>query len=135
MHSLKTKQQLDVVEEHQLSCPEDSKLFKTLTECKRIFKFLMDLNKNLDEVRGRVLGVKPLPSLREVFSEIRREESRKKIMMRDLYSSPNSTEMNSTLAAQRKSLLGESQLNALAPEHASALLGRALETGERKGRP
>ncbi|KAK3021699.1 hypothetical protein RJ639_046549 [Escallonia herrerae] len=39
------------------------------------------LNQDLDEVRGRILGTKPLPSLREAFSEVRREESRKKIMM------------------------------------------------------
>jgi len=32
-------------------------------------------------VRGRLLGVKPLPSLREVFAEVRREESRKRVML------------------------------------------------------
>ncbi|RVW95985.1 putative inactive ATP-dependent zinc metalloprotease FTSHI 5, chloroplastic [Vitis vinifera] len=31
--------------------------------------------------RGRIMGIKPLPSLREAFSEVRREESRKKVMM------------------------------------------------------
>ncbi|KAL6322028.1 hypothetical protein AAG906_003171 [Vitis piasezkii] len=30
---------------------------------------------------GRIMGVKPLPSLREAFSEVRREESRKNLMM------------------------------------------------------
>ena len=50
-------------------------------EQKQIFKFLIGLNKNLDEVRGRVMGTKPLPSIREAFSEVRREESRKKVMM------------------------------------------------------
>ncbi|KAK3037693.1 hypothetical protein RJ639_030637 [Escallonia herrerae] len=39
------------------------------------------LNKDLDEVRRRILGTKPLPSLREASSEVRREESRKKIMI------------------------------------------------------
>ncbi|RVW94908.1 Retrovirus-related Pol polyprotein from transposon TNT 1-94 [Vitis vinifera] len=32
-------------------------------------------------IRGRIMGIKPLPSLREAFSEVRREESRKKVMM------------------------------------------------------
>ncbi|KAL6340655.1 hypothetical protein AAG906_010563 [Vitis piasezkii] len=36
---------------------------------------------NLDEIGGRIMGVKPLPSLREAFSEVRREESRKNLMM------------------------------------------------------
>ena len=35
---------------------------------------LARLNKDLDEVRGRILGKKPLPSLSDVFSKLRREE-------------------------------------------------------------
>ncbi|XP_022857417.1 uncharacterized protein LOC111378451 [Olea europaea var. sylvestris] len=54
-----------------------STYFKKIVETKLIFKFLMGLDKSLDEVRGRILGAKPLPSLREVFFEVRREESRK----------------------------------------------------------
>ena len=50
-------------------------------EQKRLFKFFLGLNRELDDVRGRIMGIKPLPSLREVFSEVRREESRKKVMM------------------------------------------------------
>ena len=41
----------------------------------------MGLDKSLDEVRGRILGTKPLPSLREAFSKVRREESCKRVMM------------------------------------------------------
>ncbi|RVW92035.1 Retrovirus-related Pol polyprotein from transposon RE1 [Vitis vinifera] len=50
-------------------------------EQKRLFKFFLGLNRELDDVRGRIMGIKPLPSLREAFSEVRREESRKKVMM------------------------------------------------------
>ena len=57
-------------------------------EQKRTFKFLLGLNKNLDEVRGRVMGTKPLPSIREAFSEVRREESWKKVMMGSQNSAP-----------------------------------------------
>ncbi|KAK3023240.1 hypothetical protein RJ639_043352 [Escallonia herrerae] len=32
-------------------------------------------------MKGRILGAKPLPTIREAFSEVRREESRKKLMM------------------------------------------------------
>ena len=35
-------------------------------EQKRTFKFLLGLNKELDEVRGREIGTKPLPGVREV---------------------------------------------------------------------
>ncbi|GFS41348.1 hypothetical protein Acr_00g0073840 [Actinidia rufa] len=46
---------------------EDKKIYNNLVEKERIFKFLLGLNKDLDEVRGRILVTKPLPSLREAF--------------------------------------------------------------------
>ena len=68
-------------EVHTWKCPEDTALYRKIVEQKRTFKFLLGLNKNLDEVRGRVMGTKPLPSIRETFSEVRREENMKKVMM------------------------------------------------------
>ena len=45
-------QQLDLFESHKWKCPEDNAYFKKIGETKRIFKFLMGLDKSLDEVRG-----------------------------------------------------------------------------------
>ncbi|KAH1082989.1 hypothetical protein J1N35_022750, partial [Gossypium stocksii] len=39
------------------------------------------LSEDLYEIRGRVLDSRPLPSLQETFVEVRRDESRKKLMM------------------------------------------------------
>ncbi|RVW39091.1 Retrovirus-related Pol polyprotein from transposon TNT 1-94 [Vitis vinifera] len=90
-------QQLDIYEELVWKCPEDGLLYKVIEkEC--IYKFLLGLNKNLDEVRGRVLSIKLLPSVREVFSEIRREESRQKVMLGTQNSSKNLE--NSALVAR-----------------------------------
>lgn len=47
----------------------------------RLIDFLHGLNRELDEVCGRILGKSPLPSVREAFAEVRREESRKRVMM------------------------------------------------------
>lgn len=33
-------------------------------------KFLLGLNKDLDEVRGKIMGMKPLPTIREAFLEV-----------------------------------------------------------------
>ncbi|XP_038997410.1 uncharacterized protein LOC120122339 [Hibiscus syriacus] len=41
------------------------------------FQFLSRLYVSLDDVRDRILGIRPLLSLREVFSEVHREESRR----------------------------------------------------------
>ena len=48
--------------------------------------FFTGLNRNLDEVRGRILGRNPLP-IHEVFSEVRHEESQMRIMLQNLESS------------------------------------------------
>ena len=69
-------QHLYLFDENKLGCPDC--LRKLLR--RRVFKFLFGLNKNLDEVRGRILGTKPLPSIQEACFEVRREESRQKVM-------------------------------------------------------
>ncbi|XP_052207458.1 uncharacterized protein LOC127811542 [Diospyros lotus] len=61
--------------------PTDSNKYNKMIEKDRIFDFLHGLNPDLDELRGRILGTKPLPSLKEVFAEVRREESRHKVML------------------------------------------------------
>lgn len=39
--------------------------------------------------RGRILGFKTLPSIDEVFAEVQREESRKRVMLHTLRSTKN----------------------------------------------
>lgn len=62
-------------------CPANGDRFRGLIEQRRIFKFQSGLNSSLDDARGIILGTKPLPSIREVFSTVRHEESRQKIML------------------------------------------------------
>ena len=81
--------QLDMYEVYSWKCPDDSTLYRKIVEQKRTFRFLLGLNKDLDEVRGRIMGIKPLPTIREAFAEVRREESRKKLMMTDNQSLPS----------------------------------------------
>ena len=52
-------------------------------ENERAFEFLAGLNCELDDVRSRVFNRQSLPSIREVFSEVRHEESRRKVMLRE----------------------------------------------------
>lgn len=52
-----------------------------MLEKERVFDFLQGLNKDLDEVRGRILGKDPLSSIKEAFAEVRREESLKRVML------------------------------------------------------
>ncbi|XP_073224569.1 uncharacterized protein [Cicer arietinum] len=74
-------QELDLCYDDHWKCCEDSVLFLKRQENDRVFMFLVGLNKRLDEVRDRILENIPLPSLRETFSEVRREETRQDVMM------------------------------------------------------
>ena len=61
-------QELDLSSEDEWRCAEDSALFKKRQENERIFEFLAGLNRDLDDVQGRILSFRPLPSTREVFA-------------------------------------------------------------------
>ncbi|KAF7821706.1 Retrovirus-related Pol polyprotein from transposon TNT 1-94 [Senna tora] len=76
--------QLDMFECPEWKCSEDAATYQKLVEKERIYKFLLGLNKSLDNIRGRILSIKPLPSLREVLSTVRHEESRRKWMLGSL---------------------------------------------------
>ena len=73
--------ELDLYYESQWHCSEDAIKYKRMLDKEHIFDFLYGLNKELDEVRGRILGKNHLPSIREAFVEVRHKESRKKVMM------------------------------------------------------
>ncbi|KAF7802191.1 Retrovirus-related Pol polyprotein from transposon RE1 [Senna tora] len=76
--------QLDIFECPEWKCSEDAATYQKLVEKERIYKFFLGLNKSLDNIRGRILSVKPLPSLRELLSIVRHEESIRKLMMGSL---------------------------------------------------
>ena len=80
-------QDLDLNCEEEWECTGDSVRFKKKMENERVFEFLAGLNCELDDVKSKVLSRQPLPSIREVFSEVRREENRRRVMLREHLSS------------------------------------------------
>ena len=61
----------------------------------KVFMFLVGVDySSFDDIKGRILGHIPLPSIRAVFSELRQEEARKRIMNE---SSPTSAPESSAL--------------------------------------
>ncbi|KAJ9693491.1 hypothetical protein PVL29_012321 [Vitis rotundifolia] len=74
-------QDLDLFNTYEWKSAEDGRHHKKTMEDNRIFKFLVGLNVEFDEVRGRIIGRQPLPSIGEVFSEVRREESWSNVML------------------------------------------------------
>ena len=74
-------QDLDLFNDYEWKSTEDCNHYRKTVEDHRTFKFLAGLNIEFDEVRGRIIGRKPLPSIGDVFSEVRREESRRNVMI------------------------------------------------------
>ena len=74
-------QDLDLFNDYELNCPEDGNHCRKVGKRTRIFKFPAGLNIEFDEVRGRIIGRQPLPSIEEVFFEVMRGESRISVML------------------------------------------------------
>lgn len=90
-------QDLDLFNDYEWKSTDDCNHYKKTVEDGRIFKFFIGLSVEFDEVRGRIIGRQSLPSIGEVFSEVRREESRRLVMLGKKNS--GSAVENSVLAA------------------------------------
>lgn len=60
----------------------DSIRYRKKVKAERVFKFLVGLNKRLDDVWGRILDRQQMTLTREVFVEVRCEERRGGMMLR-----------------------------------------------------
>ena len=65
-------QDLDLFDDYEWKNPDDFTYFKKIIESSHIIKFLVRLNVEFDEVRGRIIGQQSLHSLSEVFFEVPR---------------------------------------------------------------
>ena len=73
----------------------------------QVYMFLAGVSHNLDEVKGRILGRKPLPSIREIFSKVRQEECRKRIMFSNPELTLKTEPIGSALASRGLDLEGD----------------------------
>lgn len=71
-------QELDLSSDQNWECKNDSAIQDKAGKLENV-----GLNRELNDARGRVLGLRPLPSTREVFSEVRREDRRRSIMLKE----------------------------------------------------
>ncbi|XP_061374022.1 uncharacterized protein LOC133316302 [Gastrolobium bilobum] len=90
-------QELDLYDIADLQRLEANARFKNYIEKRRLYDFL----------RGRILGQNPLPSLVTAFSEVRREELRRKVMLGDQDS--KSSDGSALIAKNTVRLSGDSK--------------------------
>ena len=69
-------QEMDYYQNLQMKCSEDAAMLRKFVDRERIFKFLVGLNIEFDQVRVQVLRKEDLSSINEVFSIIRGKEGR-----------------------------------------------------------
>ena len=74
--------ELDLYQDFEWKSEEDFLQYKKIVQKERVFDFLGGLNPEFDAVRGRILGMRPIPSVTETYAEIRREESRLAVMVK-----------------------------------------------------
>ena len=74
-------QDLDLFNDYEWKSTAHYNHNKKMVEDYCVYKFLAGLNVDFDEVMGRILGRQPLPAIGEVFAEVRREESRRNVML------------------------------------------------------
>ena len=98
---------MDLYYEDERECHTDSVRYKKREKNDRVYVFLVGLNQELDEVRGRILGKKPLPSICEVFSGVCREETRCKAMLKKVESKAEPETESSTLGSRATDSDGE----------------------------
>lgn len=70
--------------EEELECSDNSTLYWKKVENERVIEFLAGLNRDFDNLRGRIIGRKPQPTVREVFIEVHREDNRRRVRMREV---------------------------------------------------
>ena len=74
-------QDLDLFHDYKCKSLEDCVHYQQLVDNNRVFRFLAGLNVEFDEVRGRIVGRQRLSSINEAFAEVRREETRRSLML------------------------------------------------------
>ncbi|XP_058002238.1 uncharacterized protein LOC131179411 [Hevea brasiliensis] len=102
VYELQNKE-VDFYQNFQASCPEDAVKFQKLVEKERIYDFLTGLNMGYDQIRVPVLGKNPLPTLRQTYSYVQHEKSRRSAMIHScllIRQDTNTTEMFSNEEVQ-----------------------------------
>lgn len=56
-----------MLEEVKWNCPNTSRECRWILEKEKIYRFLLGLNKDVDEVLGEIVSIKPLPGFRACF--------------------------------------------------------------------
>ncbi|XP_073152996.1 uncharacterized protein [Henckelia pumila] len=102
-------QKLDLFLGNTPTCADCSVKVRQNLEKERAFDFLAGLNRELDDVRGRVVAREPFPSPEDAFAEVRREDMRRKVMLPTSLPAASSSPEVSALISNKFNSLGQRQ--------------------------
>ena len=60
---------------------KDAETYRKAVDKRRTLHFLLGLNRDLDDVKGRVMVTKPFPEIKAAVAEVRGEEPRCNVML------------------------------------------------------
>ncbi|GAA0168290.1 hypothetical protein LIER_23040 [Lithospermum erythrorhizon] len=75
-------QELDLYDEPDPFCTDCNVKYKKKIQKDRVYEFLTGLANDFDEVKGRIISRDPFSSTEKAFSEVRREETRRRVMLK-----------------------------------------------------
>ena len=81
-------QELDLLTHEEWKCSADAARRKKSLEVEQVLLFLAGLEPEFKDVRSRILGQAKLPQIRQVYAEVRREESCNHVMSKEQSSVP-----------------------------------------------
>ena len=81
-------QELDLLTHEEWQCSADATRRNKSLEVERVLLFLASLELKFKDVRSKILGQAKLPPIREVYAEVRREESCNHVMSKEQSSVP-----------------------------------------------
>ena len=85
-----------------MTCSQDITAFNNFIQRQRLYQFLTGINENLDKERRDLLHMDPLPIVDVAYATIRREISRRKIMIDVSSPGLDPSEIGSRLAMKNK---------------------------------
>lgn len=94
-------------------CAESTVEIMLNLEKERVFDFLVGLNRDLDDVHGRLAARDPFPSPDDAFLEVRRDELQSKVMLTDVVPQSLSAPESSVMVSHKTLLKVSAKTNGL----------------------
>ena len=75
--------EIDFRRPNPMECEKDIQKYNSILQEDRVYTFLDGLDESLDKIRADVLQIQPLPTVEQAYAQVRREDLRQSVMMKN----------------------------------------------------